>query len=52
MVTFSNEPQPEVRAFLVEHHIPFLVKPFEFGDVITHARRLLQKISSGLCKLT
>ena len=43
MVTFSNEPQPEVRAFLVEHHIPFLVKPFEFGDVITHARRLLQK---------
>jgi DNA-binding NtrC family response regulator len=43
MVTFSAEPQPETRAFLIEHNVPFLVKPFEFGDVITQARRLLQK---------
>jgi DNA-binding NtrC family response regulator len=43
MVTFSTEPQAEVKAFLIEHNIPFLVKPFEFGDVITQARRLLQK---------
>src|SRR5437667_2707612 len=47
MVTFSTEPQPEIRVFLVENHVPFLVKPFEFGDVITQARRLLQKAQSA-----
>ena len=47
MVTFSTEPQPEVRVFLVEHNVPFLVKPFEFGDVITQARRLLQKTQAA-----
>jgi PAS domain S-box-containing protein len=47
MVTFSTEPEPEIRAFLVEHNVPFLVKPFEFGDVITQARRLLQKAHSA-----
>jgi PAS domain S-box-containing protein len=47
MVTFSTEPQPETRVFLVEHNVPFLVKPFEVGDVITQARRLLQKAHSA-----
>jgi hypothetical protein len=47
MVTFSAEPAAEIRAFLIEHHIPFLVKPFEFGDVITQARRLLQKTQAA-----
>jgi two-component system NtrC family sensor kinase len=47
MVTFSTEPQPEAKAFLIERNIPFLVKPFEVGDVITHTRRLLQKTQSA-----
>jgi DNA-binding NtrC family response regulator len=47
MVTFSNDPQPETRAFLIEHSIPFLVKPFEVGEVITQTRRLLQKTHSA-----
>ena len=47
MVTFSADPQPELKAFLVENRIPFLVKPFELGEVISQARRLLQKSTSA-----
>ncbi len=47
MVTFSTEPEAEVKAFLIEHSVPFLVKPFEFGDVISQARRLLQKTQAA-----
>jgi two-component system NtrC family sensor kinase len=47
MVTFSTEPQPEVRVFLVEHQVPFLVKPFEVSDVISQARRLLHKTQAA-----
>ncbi len=47
MVTFSSDPQPELKTFLVENHVPFLVKPFELGDVIAQTRRLLQKTTSA-----
>ena len=43
MFTFSGAVEPETRAFLNNHNIPYLVKPFEVGDLISHARRLLQK---------
>jgi PAS domain S-box-containing protein len=43
MFTFSGAVEPEIRAFLQNHNVPYLVKPFEVGDLISHARRLLQK---------
>jgi len=43
MFTFSGVVETEVRAFLQNHNLPYLVKPFEVGDLISHARRLLQK---------
>ncbi len=43
MFTFSGAVEPEIRAFLHDHNLPYLVKPFEVGDLISHARRLLQK---------
>jgi DNA-binding NtrC family response regulator len=43
MFTFSGAVDPEIRAFLQNHNVPYLVKPFEVGDLISHARRLLQK---------
>jgi len=43
MFTFSGVVETETRAFLNNHNIPYLVKPFEVGDLISHARRLLQK---------
>jgi len=32
-----------VRAYLQQHQLSSLVKPFEIADLITQARRLLQK---------
>ena len=43
LVTFSSAPEPEVRDFLQENRIPYLMKPFEVSDLIVHTRRLLQK---------
>ena len=43
LVTFSSDPAPELRAFMQEHSVPFLVKPFEVSEVIAQMRRLLQK---------
>src|SRR6266852_1511954 len=43
MFTFSNAVEPEIRSFLHDNNIPYLVKPFEVGDLISQARRLLQK---------
>ena len=43
MFTFSGAVEPEIRAFMNDHNLPYLVKPFEVGDLISHARRLLQK---------
>src|SRR5579863_5126394 len=35
--------QSNERAFLQENNVPYLVKPFEVADLISQARRLLQK---------
>ena len=44
LFTFSNGvEQGDDRGFLQENNVPFLVKPFEVADLISHARRLLQK---------
>ena len=43
LFTFSSLAEAEVRNFLEQNHIPFLVKPFEVGDLISNARRLLAK---------
>jgi two-component system NtrC family sensor kinase len=43
LLTFSSVAEPETRAFLQENNVPYLVKPFEVADLITQARRLLQK---------
>ena len=43
LFTFSGVVEAETRAFLNNHNVPYLVKPFEVGDLISHARRLLQK---------
>jgi PAS domain S-box-containing protein len=44
LFTFSNGvEQSDSRAFLQENDIPYLVKPFEVAELITQARKLLQK---------
>ncbi|HXM24087.1 MAG TPA: GAF domain-containing protein [Terriglobales bacterium] len=43
LFTFSTVAEPEVRSFLQEKGVPYLVKPFEVADLIAHARRLMQK---------
>jgi PAS domain S-box-containing protein len=43
LFTFSSLVEPEVRSFLEQNHVPFLVKPFEVGDLIANARRILVK---------
>jgi PAS domain S-box-containing protein len=42
LFTFSNSPSDE-RTFLQQNNVPYLVKPFEVAELITQARRLLQK---------
>jgi len=41
--TFSSVLEPEIRTFLQDKNLPYLVKPFEVGELITQTRRLLQK---------
>jgi two-component system, NtrC family, sensor kinase len=48
LFTFSSVIEPEMRAFLLENSVPYLVKPFEVGDLIAQARRLLQKTQSAV----
>jgi PAS domain S-box-containing protein len=44
LFTFSiGLEQGDTRAFLQENNVPYLVKPFEVADLISQARRLLQK---------
>jgi PAS domain S-box-containing protein len=43
LFTFSSLAEPEVRSFLEQHKVPFLAKPFEIGDLIANARKLLVK---------
>jgi two-component system NtrC family sensor kinase len=47
LFTFSSLAEAEVRSFLEQNHVPFLVKPFEVGDLISNARRLLAKAKSA-----
>jgi len=47
LFTFSNVEQSDERGFLQENKIPFLVKPFEVADLISQARRLLQKAQAA-----
>ncbi len=46
LYTFSNGPSDE-RTFLQENSIPYLVKPFEVAELISQARRLLQKAQAA-----
>jgi PAS domain S-box-containing protein len=43
MFTFSSLAEPDVRAFLEQNEVQYLVKPFQIGDLINAARKLLQK---------
>jgi PAS domain S-box-containing protein len=44
LFTFSNGvAQADERAFLQENNVPYLVKPFEVAELISQARKLLQK---------
>jgi len=47
LFTFASLAEPEVRSFLEQNSIPFLVKPFEIGDLIANARRLLVKVKAA-----
>ena len=48
LFTFSNGvEESDDRGFLRENNIPFLVKPFEVADLISQARRLLQKAKAA-----
>ncbi|HEY6768452.1 MAG TPA: GAF domain-containing protein [Candidatus Sulfotelmatobacter sp.] len=49
LFTFSTALEPgDTRQFLRDNNIPYLVKPFEVGDLLTHVRTLLQKeMASG-----
>jgi two-component system, NtrC family, sensor kinase len=46
LFTFSNSPSDE-RDFMQENNIHYLVKPFEVAELITQARRLLQKAQAA-----
>jgi two-component system NtrC family sensor kinase len=47
LFTFSSLAEPEVRSFLEQNQVPFLVKPFEVGDLIANARKLLAKTKAA-----
>jgi PAS domain S-box-containing protein len=48
LFTFSNGvEQGDERAFLHENNVPYLVKPFEVAELISQARRLLQKAKAA-----
>ena len=40
----------EIRSYLQANNIPSLVKPFEVVDLISQARRLLQKTQAAVAK--
>jgi len=48
LYTFSNSVEPgEGRSFLQENSIPYLVKPFEVAELISQARKLMQKAQAA-----
>jgi two-component system NtrC family sensor kinase len=48
LFTFSGVVEPETRTFLQENQVPYLVKPFEVAELISQARRLLQKTQAAV----
>jgi len=50
LFTFSSLAEPEVRSFLEQNNVPFLVKPFEVADLIANARRLLVKVQAATAR--
>jgi PAS domain S-box-containing protein len=48
LFTFSGVADAETRTFLQQHSVPSLVKPFEVADLISQARRLLQKTHAAV----
>jgi DNA-binding NtrC family response regulator len=47
LFTFSSLNEPELRTFLNDNNIQYLVKPFEVADLISSARRLLHKVQAA-----
>jgi CheY-like chemotaxis protein len=48
LFTYSHSvEQSEARAFLQENNVAYLVKPFEVAELISQARRLLQKAQAA-----
>lgn len=50
LFTFSSVLEPELRAFLHERNLPYLVKPFEVSELIAQTRRLLQKAQAAAAR--
>ena len=48
LFTFSNVAEPDVKNYLQSNGVPSLVKPFEVVDLISQARRLLQKTQAAI----
>jgi DNA-binding response OmpR family regulator len=48
LYTFSTGVEPnDGRTFLQENSVPYLVKPFEVAELISQARKLLQKAQAA-----
>jgi DNA-binding NtrC family response regulator len=50
LFTFSSIADAEIRNYLQANGIASLVKPFEVADLISQARRLLQKTQAAIAK--
>jgi two-component system NtrC family sensor kinase len=47
LFTFSHLADQETRTYLEENHLPYMVKPFEVGDLIGSVRKLLQPAAAA-----
>jgi two-component system NtrC family sensor kinase len=47
LFTFSHLADPETRTYLEENRLPYMVKPFEVGDLIGSVRKLLQPAAAA-----
>jgi hypothetical protein len=50
LFTFSSLAKPEVKHYLEEKSVPFLVKPFEVSDLIANTRKLLVKTHAAAAR--
>lgn len=48
LFTFSTVVSPATGKILQENRIPYLVKPFEVGDLLAHTKKLLQKTHAAV----